>query len=692
MYKYGILFLLLFAPVVYGQNQIAPKWMHYAKSEARATSFKTYIAAPSNSFLLRFPKGTSKAKLKKDHINVLRWLDSEHAIVQIQNEGQKVLGNTYYLTPARPIWKLATTLVLEDDSKKATYIVQTTNTKATIAAIQNTTSLVVQQAYNNVLYLEGNLAEIKEVLLPLEEVSYVGIESLIPIQESTVLDLNPSINNINKVYDKYPSLDGTGAVVSVKDNRFMEEDIDLIGKMVSSPLASETIDGHATDMSTIISGLGNSSIKGSGIARGVQIQSSDFNNLPPDGASFLSENAIYVQNHSYGTRIESFYGALAASYDTHIFENPEELHIFSSGNAGTATPEEGTYAGISSFANLTGNFKMAKNNLIIGAMGTEKNISTFSSKGPAYDGRIKPELVAYSIIGTSNATALTSGISALLQQAYTDQINERPTAALMKAALINSADDIGTPGPDFASGYGNINAFKAVESITSNTFINDAIGNGATRTYTIPLPANVSNFKATLVWTDRAATTNSATALVNDLDLTVVDRQGTTHLPWVLDASPSLISLETAASKGTDHLNNIEQVSVDSPLGTVIEIVVSGFDVVDVSQDFAIVYSWENANSFSWNYPISGDNFPYDGETASYFRWDTSFKGTTGNLAISYDNGVTWESIDDEIVIDDGLYLWPPPEEVTSEALLKMTIGNEEFISCLLYTSPSPRD
>jgi hypothetical protein len=37
-------------------------------------------------------------------------------------------------------------------------------------------------------------------------------------------------------------------------------------------------------------------------------------------------------------------------------------------------------------------------------------------KGPAFDGRIKPEMVAFGIDGSSGAAALVSGVAILLQQ------------------------------------------------------------------------------------------------------------------------------------------------------------------------------------------------------------------------------------------------------------------------------------
>ena len=59
---------------------------------------------------------------------------------------------------------------------------------------------------------------------------------------------------------------------------------------------------------------------------------------------------------------------------------------------------------------------MAKNILTVGATDSFSIVAALSSKGPAHDGRVKPELVAFGEDGSSGAAALVSGTSLLLQQ------------------------------------------------------------------------------------------------------------------------------------------------------------------------------------------------------------------------------------------------------------------------------------
>ena len=89
---------------------------------------------------------------------------------------------------------------------------------------------------------------------------------------------------------------------------------------------------------------------------------------------------------------------------TQVDQSPTLLHVFLAGNQGTAKPSAGMYRDLG-FANLTGNFKQAKNVLIVSAVDSTMTVNSLNSRGPAYDGRVKPELVAHGQGGTSEAAA-----------------------------------------------------------------------------------------------------------------------------------------------------------------------------------------------------------------------------------------------------------------------------------------------
>ncbi|PTB90617.1 hypothetical protein C9994_17090, partial [Marivirga lumbricoides] len=204
-------------------------------------------------------------------------------------------------------------------------------------------------------------------------------------------------------------------------------------------------------------------------------------------------------------------------------------------------------------ANLTGNFKHAKNVLTVGSVDTTGNPILLSSKGPAHDGRVKPELTTYSMAGTSNSAALVSGTAILLQQLYKSQYNTAMPAALLKGLLINSADDVHNKGVDFSTGYGQLNALRAVENLENKQFFSDEISNNDINTLPLNIPSDVINLKITLVWNDPAANPNDEKALVNDLDLTVVRPDSHIVMPLVLNTSPNESAITSLAIEGEDH-------------------------------------------------------------------------------------------------------------------------------------------
>jgi hypothetical protein len=162
-----------------------------------------------------------------------------------------------------------------------------------------------------------------------------------------------------------------------------------------------------------------------------------------------------------------------------------------------------------------------------------------SSRGPAYDGRIKPEIVAFGQEAPAEA-AIVSGLAAILERVYLELFQDPyPPAELIKAILINTAKDIEKPGPDYISGFGSVRAYEAVRTIEERWFRLDSVGAADTNEFVITLPGNATNLKATLAWADPGAMVFANKALVHDLDLRIIP-EGTplSTLPWVLNAFP----------------------------------------------------------------------------------------------------------------------------------------------------------
>ncbi|NRB64248.1 MAG: S8 family serine peptidase, partial [Saprospiraceae bacterium] len=441
--------------------------------------------------------------------------------------------------------------------------------------------------------------------------------------EGTVIDLDLSLIGINRIHQAYPWLDGSGIRVSIQEEAFDTMDADLLGRYLDVGLTSRVSAKHATNMATVIAGAGNTSIRGLGVAYGALISSSNLMGRIPDPLNVYRQNDIFLQNHSYGDTNAVSYNHQSIAFDQSMFEESRLLHVFSSGNNGVGNGET-SLGQINGGANLTGSMKQAKNPIIIGAIDTIERIQLFSSRGPTLDGRIKPDLVTFALFGSSNAAALTSGVCALLQHAYLDQYGTYPSAALLKAALIQSAKDIDEPGPDYQSGFGSLDAFAAVQVIMEERFKESSLTGKDTYTENWLVPESTEQIRIALAWIDPPASDEMEKLLVHDLDLQVVTPVGDTLRPWTI---PFTNISDLTARRGRDSLNNVEVFTLQNAEAGIYQLLVSANLPAGATQGFSLAYGSQAPDRFHWLYPLATDPVPFNGEAFTYVQWDTDFTG-----------------------------------------------------------------
>lgn len=499
---------------------------------------------------------------------------------------------------------------------------------------------------------------------------------------------NLFVNRIAETQTIAPHLNGSGITVSIKEFGFDTSDVDLRGRVLPSPNAATNLTTHANIVAVLVGGAGNSDLRGRGAAPGCWLVSSSFVGLQPD-ADYLTQN-ITVQNHSYGMGIQNWYGPEAQAYDQTVVENNALLHVFSAGNSGDSLAIFGQYAGIPGFANLTGNLKMAKNALVVGAVDSLGQIGARSSHGPAHDGRIKPDLVAFGLDGTSGAAALVSGAAAVIQQGLKESSLGFHRSDLLRAILLNSTDDMGLPGPDFAHGFGNLNVKNAVQTLYNQQFTTEIITPGQTIALPLNLPGNIQKLQITLAWIDPAAPSLAPKALLHDLDLQLLDPLGQTHFPWVLNTAPHPDSLRQAARRGRDTLNNVEQVGIDFPTAGLWEIRVSAPPTLSglPGIGFALAWDWELTEHFDWAYPTLND--PAPANTEVLLRWETNFPDTLARLEWRPWPSPDWRLISDSVPLQEGLRRWVLPDTF-ADAQLRMTVAGQQFLSQIFLISKELR-
>ncbi|MBA3649186.1 MAG: S8 family peptidase [Chitinophagales bacterium] len=530
----------------------------------------------------------------------------------------------------------------------------------------------------NIFLVNAKWSDIKNKLLNSDLVSFID-EVRKPEEELAVSGFDLGVNKVNVVHNEFPEYTGAGAVVSVMENKMDTADIDFEGRFQSTYLSSPIYSSHASIMATMIAGAGNTFFESKGAALGSTITSSSFATLLPDADAAYQEFNISVQNHSYGTGIENFYGADAAAYDLSAINNYALMHIFSAGNSGTLTDTIGNYHGVTNYANITGSFKMAKNIITVGATDSFGLVVPLSSKGPAYDGRVKPELVAFGQDGSSGAAAIVSGTALLLQQAYKENHSGAlPASALVKAVLINSANDVETKNIDYKSGYGSLNSYKAMITLLAENYFSGSAANKGLVSYSLHVPENTGQLKMTLVWNDPAAAPNASKALINDLDMELqLPEASQIWEPWLLNTFPNPDSLALLPSRGRDSLNNVEQITIENPKAGDYIINVSGFNVATSLQQFFVAFQMDSASEFKWYYPGRLDNV-FSGD-ANIIRWEPDFLATMGELSFSND-GVIWKDINDSVDLTRGYLKWLVPDTF-SRGILRMNINGQYFYS-----------
>ena len=622
-------------------------------------------------------------------IKIVRKLDDDLAIICVDNlKAFNELKLQSRIAIANDNWKLSPSMEKwpQNRSSRQRFILSGVHIDTLLAVLKNHIEeiniLYVDRLSNSVI-VKCDLHYLTEKLLKLNAVIFVDVAKEAH-SETAIIGYDRSFHGINEVDYLIPNANGKNIVAGVKEQKMDENDIDLWKRVLHSSISASNTTYHATTIASIIGGAGNSFYYGRGIAWGCKFFPSSFANLFADDASTVAANRVTVQNHSYGTVIQQFYGAEAVSYDALTWTNKTFVPVFSSGNQGDGFTTEGNYANIPGYANLTGNFKMAKNIITVGAIDKAENVAVLSSAGPLYDGRLAPQLVALGPSGTSDAAAVVSGTVAVMQQVYADSNNNIiPAASLVKAILYNTADNIYKPGIDFKTGYGLLNSYSAVRAIQQKNYDGGTLSNGQEWTKNISIPVNTAELKVTLSWTDTAAMVNNNKALINDLDLEVKEiNSGVIYQPWVLNIAPKADSLSKAATRKRDSLNTSEQVSIALPAAGIYQLKVKANSVLNSLLPFHVAYKIDTINTFTFTSPLHASDVARSNSEPHTIRWSTYLADTnqTGNLYISYDDGASWKLVVQGLKLITRKYQWFI-NDTNSIAILKMETGFGNFLS-----------
>ncbi len=484
-------------------------------------------------------------------------------------------------------------------------------------------------------------------------------------------------------------LTGKGVVVGLGDGGELGNHIDLEGKIINE--ASGTYGSyfdHADMMAGIIAGAGHIKSRQEGFAPNATLVTEKTFRIFYYLDDYYANHGMRLTNNSYGS---SFSCSSAGEYDYYSIMMDQQqvdyddvLHIVAGGNQGENTCN----AYPTGYNTILKTYSASKNSLTVGAVNRDNTRKSTSGVGPVADGRIKPEVMGYSynvgstsnnnnyniVSGTSAATAVVTGIATLITEKFRAlNANEYPKGALLKAIICNTSDDAGNVGPDFQFGFGIVNGQRAVDNIEAgNYFLGTTDTEGESLTHTITVPANKKELKILLNWNDIPQPVAGVATLMNDLDLKVIAPDGTEFQPWVLDHSTSGVA--NVAVRGADHINNIEQVTIDNPMAGDYTIVVTNYNLESADQAYAISYH-SSDEAFKVTYPVSTTTVNLLEDIL--VSWTCNLDGVTGfDIEYSKNDGATWTTVG-SVGADERVYNWTGDGSNTEKGKIRVTaVGN----------------
>jgi hypothetical protein len=681
---------------------------------ASAPSFKgTYVA------LLQFantPNNVTKDLLKSHGIELLQFVPDNAFTAAIHQPINKELLNAAGIRSIVPVpaeIKVANN-IFKDVTNAALKSAAKVDVLVSITKGFNVEEVLQDLIRRNISITNNDFEQYRVVAVKIEqsqlnvigELPYIEYIQAVPPADKKLNDELRSNHKANVLQAPVSlggeNLNGKGVVIGVGDNADITTHIDLVDRVINrAPFLPED---HGVQTSGIAAGGGILDPLYRGIAPLATVVSQVFSGIIKFASTYVADFGMVVTNNSYGSinndcEYAGTYDLYSKVLDDQAFQLPQLLHVFAVGNDGPFNLN----CNRAGYHSVLGGYQSSKNILDVAWGDKNHTISPGSSYGPTLEGRLKPEISAtgsevrspgannsyVTDYGSSLASPAVAGGAALMIEKYR-QLNSgaNPKSASIKAWLMNGADDIENAGPDYKSGFGWLNLVRSLDMLKNNRQFNSTVATGASNQHVIVVPPNVTNLKVMLYWHDPAAAVFAKQALVNDLDLELVDPSSNTILPWVLDTA----NVTALATRGKDHLNNVEQVTIANPTAGSYVVRVKGTAVnVNASQEYFVVYDY-TPPVVDLTFPSVGEPLlPGENVLVNWDAWDNSTNNFT--LQFSPDNGANWTTITSAIPAADRTYSWDVPFVTTAQARVRLLRNNtslqDESVPFVIIAQPA---
>ena len=495
--------------------------------------------------------------------------------------------------------------------------------------------------FNNRLQIEADPKQISA----LAESHLVRMISEAP---PPAIDLNTNAANrvnVDVLQDEY-NLDGEGVPIGMWESGHPQLDHPDLEGFVTRIQGSPT--DHATHVAGTILSQGQEFPDTLGMApNAAQIYSyTSGSDAASEQTDAVDDHGIVLSNHSWGRRVGwsrvdgewifvnnlEFFGQYddrSQAHDSMVAETGLIVQKSSGNDSNDCNPDDendcdGELASDNQRYRTISGTSNAKNVLVIGATNRNNdNITNFSSTGPTNDFRIKPDLVATGgflistciefededdedsdIIGsiqcgkggTSMSAPVVTGAIALLVQRYRQNFEDiTPSPDIIKSLLVNTAVDLGRPGPDYVYGHGMLDALAAVETIDVGAvrIVTSTVDTDDRDNWTVEVSPHKDELRLTLSWVDPEGPIGDAPVLINNLDVELHAPDGTVHYPFSgprgEDPDDPEGWIQDATADGPNTVDNVLHARVDDPMQGIWEVRVDGTAVPEGPQNYALV-------------------------------------------------------------------------------------------------------